>query len=87
MPLIDAIGSSLLSVGTFGLTTAVNYAASGLVAWPIALDYIAGGVAGGRLGERLARLLGDRKAALTYLYAAVIGLAGIYMLVKSAAVL
>ena len=30
MPILNAIGSSLLSVGTFGLTTAVNYALSGL---------------------------------------------------------
>ena len=28
MPILNAIGSSLLSVGTFGLTTAVNYALS-----------------------------------------------------------
>ena len=31
MPILNAIGSSLLSVGTFGLTTAINYAISGLV--------------------------------------------------------
>src|SRR5262249_51551743 len=30
MPILNAIGSSLLSVGTFGLTTAVNYALSNL---------------------------------------------------------
>ena len=29
MPILKAIGSSLLSVGTFGLTTAINYALSG----------------------------------------------------------
>jgi uncharacterized membrane protein YfcA len=37
MPILNAIGSSLLSVGSFGLTTAVNYALSGLVEWTIAL--------------------------------------------------
>ncbi|HUJ99564.1 MAG TPA: sulfite exporter TauE/SafE family protein, partial [Stellaceae bacterium] len=30
MPILNAIGSSLFSVGAFGLTTAVNYALSGL---------------------------------------------------------
>jgi len=41
MPILNAIGSSLLSVGTFGLTTAVNYALSGLVDWTIAALFIA----------------------------------------------
>ena len=36
MPMVFAIGSSLLAVGAFGLATAVNYAASGLVDWPVA---------------------------------------------------
>lgn len=33
MPMIAAIGSSLVSVGTFGLTTAVSYSLSGLINW------------------------------------------------------
>ena len=33
MPLINAIGSSLVSVTVFGLTTAASYAWSGLVDW------------------------------------------------------
>jgi hypothetical protein len=33
MPILNAIGSSLLfSVGSFGLTAAINYALSGLIA-------------------------------------------------------
>ncbi len=47
MPTIAAIGSSLVAVGVFGMTTAVNYAVAGLVEWPIALLFIAGGIAGG----------------------------------------
>ncbi len=35
MPLINAIGSSLVSVTAFGLTTAASYAVSGLVDWPL----------------------------------------------------
>ena len=31
MPILNAIGSSLLAVTAFGLTTAVNYAWSGLI--------------------------------------------------------
>src|SRR5581483_339704 len=40
MPILNAIGSSLLSVGVFGLPTAVNYALSGLVAWAVAAEFI-----------------------------------------------
>ena len=37
MPLINAIGSSLVSVTAFGATTAASYAWSGLVDWPLGL--------------------------------------------------
>ncbi|MFK2854934.1 hypothetical protein ISP18_10070 [Dyella humi] len=36
MALIEAIGTSLFCVGAFGVTVALNYAASGWVTWPIA---------------------------------------------------
>jgi len=42
MPILNAIGSSLFSVGSFGLTTAVNYALSGLIDWTIALLFVVG---------------------------------------------
>jgi uncharacterized protein len=56
MPIINAIGSSLVAVTAFGITTALNYAASGLVDWLLALAFIAGGVIGGFLGVRLASI-------------------------------
>ena len=57
MPTINAIGSSLLSVGTFGLATAINYAMSGLVDWAVAAEFIGGGVVGGAFGMLLATRL------------------------------
>jgi uncharacterized membrane protein YfcA len=36
MPMIFAISSSLLAVGTFGLTTAISYGIPGLINWPVA---------------------------------------------------
>jgi uncharacterized membrane protein YfcA len=54
MPILNAIGSSLLPVGAFGLTTAINYAFSGLIDWTIAALFIAGGLAGGIFGMRAA---------------------------------
>jgi hypothetical protein len=37
MPLLFAVGTSLVAVTAFGLTTAANYAISGLVDWPLAV--------------------------------------------------
>jgi len=83
MPILNAIGSSLFSVGSFGLTTAVNYALSGLVDWTIALLFIAGGMAGGILGMRAAMRLAANRRMLTYIFAGVIFTVAAYMLVRT----
>jgi hypothetical protein len=83
MPILNAIGSSLLSVGTFGLTTAVNYALSGLVDWMIAALFIAGGLVGGFFGMRAAVHLAANRRMLTYIFAAVIFAVAIYMLIRT----
>jgi uncharacterized protein len=83
MPILNAIGSSLFSVGAFGLTTAVNYALSGLVDWRTALDLIAGGAAGGWLGMRLAIRMSAGRRTLSYVFAAVIFAVAAYMLVHT----
>jgi uncharacterized membrane protein YfcA len=80
MTLINAIGSSLFSVGMFGTTTAITYALSGLVNWVIALEYIAGGVFGGLLGARLAGRLSAQKKTLNYIFAGVVIVVAMYML-------
>jgi hypothetical protein len=72
MPILNAVGSSLASVGVFGTATAANYALSGLVDWRIAGFFILGGVAGGALGMRLAMRLAARRATLTRIFAAVL---------------
>lgn len=83
MPMLFAIGSSLLAVGSFGLTTAVNYAVSGLIDWPVAAEYIAGGVVGGLLGMRLCAHLAPRKAALNQVFAALVFVVAGYMLYRN----
>ncbi|HQU12469.1 MAG TPA: sulfite exporter TauE/SafE family protein, partial [Acidiphilium sp.] len=85
MPMIFAIGSSLLSVGSFGLTTAVNYAASGLVNWAVAVEFILGGVIGGLLGTRLAIHLAGRRDALNRIFAGLVFAVAVYMLYRNAA--
>jgi uncharacterized membrane protein YfcA len=84
LPLINAIGSSLFGVGTFGLTTAVNYAISGFVDWEIAAEFILGGAAGGFLGMRAACRLSTKKQALNYLFAGVIFAVALYMMARTA---
>ena len=83
MQMLNAIGSSLLSVTAFGLTTAGNYAWSGLVDWPLAGLFVTGGLVGGLLGARSARSLADRKGALTTVFAVLIFAVALYMLVRS----
>lgn len=80
MPIINAIATSLFSVGAFGTTTAITYALAGLVNWLIVVEYIGGGIIGGIAGARLATLLGSKKKALSRLFAGVILLVAIYML-------
>jgi uncharacterized protein len=83
MPILNAIGSSLFSVGIFGLATAANYAASGLVAWTVAAELIAGGALGGWAGMRLALRLSAGRRALSYAFAAVIFVVAAYMLART----
>jgi uncharacterized protein len=87
MQALDAIGSSLVSVAAFGLTTAGNYAWSGLVDWPLAGLFIAGGLAGGLAGARSARLLADRKGMLTTVFALLTFAVALYVLVRSLALI
>lgn len=84
MPLLLAVGSSLLVVSALGLTTAISYAREGLVAWPLAAAFIAGGAAGSAVGLGLGRRLAGRKGALNLVMSALIALVAVYMLVRSA---
>lgn len=83
MPLISAIGSSLVSVTAFGLTTAASYAWSGLVDWPLAGLFFFGGAFGGLLGIRLARHLSAYKHALSFTFSGVVIGVGLYVIARS----
>jgi uncharacterized membrane protein YfcA len=85
MPMINAVGSSLVAVSAFGLTTAINYAFSGLVDWGLAAAFIAGGIAGGFLGALLAKRLSDTHGRLASVFAGLIFIVAAYMLWRSAA--
>lgn len=83
MPILNAVGSSLVSVTAFGLTTAGNYAWSGLVDWLLAGIFIAGGLVGGWLGVRSATSLAKHRGVLTTTFAILIFAVAAYVLVRS----
>jgi uncharacterized membrane protein YfcA len=83
MPIMNAVSSSLVAVTAFGMTTAASYAWSGLVSWPLAGSFVAGGIAGGLAGTRSARHLAERRGALNIVFAVVIIAVALYMLARN----
>jgi hypothetical protein len=84
MATLNAVGSSLVSVGTFGLTTAVSYALAGQVDWRIAGLFVIGGIGGGLLGVTLAGRLAAQRTALTRVFASVVVAVAVFVLWRSA---
>ena len=83
MPIMNAVSSSLVAVTAFGMTTAASYAWSGLVSWALAGLFVAGGIAGGLIGTRSARLLADRRGALNIVFSVLIIAVALYMLARN----
>ncbi|HEX6959568.1 MAG TPA: sulfite exporter TauE/SafE family protein [Ferrovibrio sp.] len=83
MPLINAIGSSLFAVGSFGLTTAISYALSGLIDWPVAAWFIVGGILGGLIGTRMAIWASGHKGLLNRIFAGLIFAVAAYIVYRS----
>ncbi|MDY6947381.1 MAG: sulfite exporter TauE/SafE family protein [Pseudomonadota bacterium] len=83
MPTLHAIGSSLVAVAAFGLTTGLNYARTGQVNWRLALLFVAGGIAGGSIGTHVARRLSNRKGTLETLLATLTFLVAAFMVWQS----
>ncbi len=82
MPMLSAVGSSLVSVTAFGLTTAVNYAVSGLVDWRMAALFILGGIIGGRLGARAGRAAAKEKQLLAKVFGVIVAGVGVFVVAK-----
>ncbi|GBQ99815.1 sulfite exporter TauE/SafE family protein [Asaia lannensis] len=84
MPVLNAVGTSLVAVAAFGVTTSVSYAFSGLVDWSLAGWFIAGGIAGCLIGTRLARQLGKGSGAtLKLVFAGLIFVVAGYIVFKT----
>ena len=83
MSIMNAVSSSLVAVTAFGMTTAASYAWSGLIAWGLAVLFVAGGIVGGVAGTRAARHLAERRGALNIVFAVVIIAVALYMLARN----
>jgi uncharacterized protein len=79
MPLIFAVGSSLVSVFAFGLATAGNYALSGFIDWTLVAFFIGGGVLGGGAGRILSERFACEKQILGRVFAAIVAVVGFYI--------
>jgi uncharacterized membrane protein YfcA len=80
MPMVNAIGSSLVIISAFGLTTTASYFISGFVIWPLAFAFVAGGVFGAGFGCRAAHMLSSHNRVLNVLFACVIMVAAVVLL-------
>jgi uncharacterized membrane protein YfcA len=80
LPIINAIGSSLVSVAAFGVTTAGNYARAGFVDWTLAATLLGGGVIGSALGATAARRLAGEGGALPTVFAGIVIAVGCYVI-------
>jgi len=83
MPILNAVGTSLVAVAAFGLSTALSYAVSGYVDWVLAGWFILGGVVGSLAGTRVARVMGAAGSSLKTAFAGVIFLVAFYMIWRS----
>lgn len=83
MAMIRAIGTSLVAVAVFGLTTAASYAWSGLIDWTLAAVFVTGGLLGSLSGTALSHRLSRTDGLLRRIFAGLIFVVAAYMLWQS----
>ncbi|AAK42433.1 sulfite exporter TauE/SafE family protein [Saccharolobus solfataricus] len=76
LDMLRAVGTSLIAVGTFGVTAAITYAVYGYVDIVISLLYLLGGVVGGYTGSTIASRM--PRQTLRKLFAIIIIVVAIY---------
>lgn len=83
MPIGIAVGTSLVIVTLLGATTAISYAWSGYVDWPLTALMVLGGAIGSTIGMRLGRQLSDGRRKLEIGFACVVLAVGAFVLVDA----
>ncbi|MEM3067996.1 MAG: sulfite exporter TauE/SafE family protein [Thermoplasmata archaeon] len=76
--IIQAVGTSLVSVGIFGLVTAIRYSIIGYVNIVISILYVLGGIFGGWIGTFFASKVSKR--LLTKIFSIIIIIVAFYMI-------
>ncbi len=79
MPMRFASGTSLVIVAALGATTAISYALSGYVDWPLVGVLAFGGAAGAALGIKGAAALANHRGVVEKGFAALVITVGIYV--------
>lgn len=80
--IVNSIGTSLLPVSLFGMTTAVRYSLDSQVDFVIASILIIGGIVGGKVGTIISSR--SPKIMLTKIFAILLIIVGIYISIKTA---
>jgi len=81
LTIIDAIGTSLISVSSFGFLTATRYSLSGDINWFVSLLFIGGGILGGFYGTRLSSKV--PKERLKTIFALILIVIAAYIIMRS----
>jgi uncharacterized membrane protein YfcA len=81
LTIIDAVGTSLISVSTFGFLTATRYSLSGEISWLISLLFIGGGIIGGIYGTRMSSKVSKEK--LTNIFAVILIAVAVYIILMT----
>jgi uncharacterized membrane protein YfcA len=84
MPIGNAIGTSLVGVSAFGLSTAASYGVSGLVDWPLVVLLVVGGVLGSITGLQIGKRLSSHKRVLEVGFAGLVVVVGGYVMARAA---
>lgn len=81
MKINEAIGTSLLVVGTFGIITAIRYGIAGSLIYSVSAFYIVGGIFGGILGAKVS--VGMNTSRLKKLFALIVIIVGFYVMFRT----
>lgn len=79
--IVNSIGTSLLTVSFFGLTTAISYSLSGQINFFIAILLICGGILGGKVGTALSSRAS--KTLLTRIFSILLITVAVYIIIKT----
>ena len=79
--IIEAIGTCLLPVSAFGLTTAIRYSIEGQIQWLVSILFIIGGIGGGFVGTKLSTKIHREK--LVKIFSILLIFVALFIIVKT----